>query len=82
MSLQDRFKGLEPDLLRPRCQTCHIVSSMTESDRKAFEAALASDLTTTQIHRVLEDEGFAIRLPGLRRHRKKECLGYEPNETA
>jgi len=48
---------------------------MSDEDREALEAALASTMQTSAISRALNAEGYEVRQASVGRHRRGDCSG-------
>jgi hypothetical protein len=77
MSLADRFAAVD---LLPKCSVCRMLVVMSSEDREALLRALDGPISSAEITRILKDEGFPVLSGSVKRHRRKECLGYGPSE--
>ena len=73
MSLADRLAQQVDGKPGPQCTLCRIIVGMSDEDREALEAAMASTMQTSAISRALNDEGYEIRQASVGRHRRGDC---------
>lgn len=74
-----KFAEALASLPRPQhgtqCTMCHLLTTMPDDERADVEAAMASPVATTVIHRALKAAGYSISLNPVSRHRRGECSG-------
>jgi len=75
MSLADRLASEVDGKPGPKCTVCRIIVGMSDEDREALEAALASTMQTSAISRALNGEGYEVRQASVGRHRRGDCSG-------
>lgn len=74
MNLAEALKDAPLKDLGPACSVAALIRSLPETDADALRAAIADERwRSTDITRVLADEGVHIGAPALQRHRRGAC---------